>query len=75
MNTKQMTEALKRINEKRKLEEKVNFKPLKDKTVQDIINDGFDPVTAQSLYDSEHNLNMIPTTWDELFREIHSLKE
>lgn len=43
---------------------------LQKKTVEDIMADGFSREMAETIYECEHGIDMIPVTWEQLMEDI-----
>ena len=43
---------------------------LQKKTVEDIMADGFSKEMAETIYECEHGIDMIPVTWEQLIENI-----
>lgn len=66
-----MTNIMKIINEslEKKLTDRNEF-ITEDYTIDDLVNMGMDKITATTLWESEHGINVKSVTLDELFREM-----
>ena len=66
-----MNDILKILNES--LEKKLTNESdsiTEDYTIDDLVNMGMDKITATTLWESEHGINVKSVTLDELFKEM-----
>ena len=57
-------------NQLDKIEKEQLKEALQKKTVEDIIADGFSKEMAETIYECEHGIDMIPVTWEQLIEDI-----
>lgn len=57
-------------NQLNKIEKEQLKEALQKKTVEDIMADGFSKEMAETIYECEHGIDMIPVTWEQLMEDI-----
>ena len=57
-------------NQLDKIEKEQLKEALQKKTVEDIMADGFSKEMAETIYECEHGIDMIPVTWEQLIEDI-----
>ena len=57
-------------NQLDKIEKEQLKEALQKKTVKDIMADGFSKEMAETIYECEHGIDMIPVTWEQLIEDI-----
>lgn len=57
-------------NQLNKIKKEQLKEALQKKTVEDIMADGFSKEMAETIYECEHGIDMIPVTWEQLMEDI-----
>ena len=57
-------------NQLNKIEKEQLKEAIQKKTVEDIMADGFSKEMAETIYECEHGIDMIPVTWEQLMEDI-----